>query len=491
MPCLRCPHLHFAAILFGALAASRAQTAPGRFVILAGAVSTLWAQSPTPPPSGSFDHREAFRAASNGWQVAGELNGDPRRDAPFNLRAGTGLLVANSAATAAEPLITPTEFGDLELELEFLLGPKAEATVWLQGRYPLNLNTGSAGVAPLADATRAPGLWQRLRVEFRAPQFDSAGRKTAPARFVRVVLNSFPIHVNVAADTPAPGAILPNDAPTGALVLTATRGAVAIRGMKANPPSPAAAVAGPAAKAKGKQPAGKAAKQPANIISIPVDVSDTIVLQRGFVPYEPVKRLYAISVGHPAGVHYAYDLSTGALLRAWRGGFIDAGEMWEGRSANQWAKPTGPALTLNARPTVARIDGAGNSPWPTEPDPLSVSNGYAVERDGQPVFLSKFGTLSIRDRIAPADRRTLTRSLTFTGTIPTGPTTFVLLARAHRIAPQPNASGFVVGDRDYYLDLPNPLPAAPEIRSDGDFQLLVIPVTNAALSQPITYSLAW
>jgi hypothetical protein len=44
---------------------------------------------------------------------------------------------------------------------------------------------------------------------------------------------------------------------------------------------------------------------------------DRVIVQRGFVPVDDTLRLYACVVGTPAGVHYAYDLQTGALLSLW------------------------------------------------------------------------------------------------------------------------------------------------------------------------------
>jgi len=85
-------------------------------------------------------------------------------------------------------------------------------------------------------------------------------------------------------------------------------------------------------------PAGYSAPAPAPIIVAP---KDRVLLQRGFVPVDGALRLYACVVGTPAGLHYAYDLETGALLSVWRGPFADMVEIWGPRARNQTALPAG------------------------------------------------------------------------------------------------------------------------------------------------------
>ena len=87
--------------------------------------------------------------------------------------------------------------------------------------------------------------------------------------------------------------------------------------------------------------------------TIKIDPADNRVrLQRSFIPFEPKKRLYGINVGSPTGTNYSYDLETGTVLRAWRGGFLDAWELWHERAENQLAIPTGPATGGTAKATV-------------------------------------------------------------------------------------------------------------------------------------------
>jgi hypothetical protein len=225
--------------------------------------------------------------------------------------------------------------------------------------------------------------------------------------------------------------------------------------------------------------------------TLAVEPKDRVLLQRGFVPFEPRKRLYAASVGTPAGVHFAYDFETGAVLRAWRGAFLNAAEMWENRGNNQTAQPEGPALTFNARPAVAFIEFAANGDWPTEPESLWSSQGYTVEADGTPVFLSTLSNLKVRDRLAPtADGRAIERTMTVSGKLADW-SEWMLLAEASTIAAQPDGRGWIVGDREWYLDWPADAAANAVVRTVNGRQQLAVPLTTATLEKPIRYSIVW
>ncbi len=483
------------------------------------------AQAPLPAGLVPLDSFAAFRPVAANWRVAGGLDGDPRREKTLSPAAGTGVLVCTPSREARTHLFTVGEHGDLELDLEFLVPPGSNSGVYLQGRYEVQIfdswgvaapkdsdcggiyqrweaargkgREGYAGVAPRANASRAPGLWQRLQIAFRAPRFDAAGKKTAHARFVKVVLNDFTIHEDVEVTGPTRSSAFEDERPVGPIMIQGDHGPVAIRALQTRPLAAATAAvpSGPANAKKARPGAAKKATAKKETTSarpkqITVEPQDRILVQRGFVPYEPKKRLYAASIGTPAGIHYAYDFATGALLRVWRGRFLDTFEMWDGRGANQYAKPTGPALTLNARPTVALIEFPQTAGWPAAGDPLYSSQGYTLEPDGQPVFLATLSSLSIRDRIAPsADGRGLTRTLTFNGRTADWKTD-VLLAEGSTITPRPDG-GYVVGDREYYLDLPAETAARAEVRTRGKRQLLVVPVTKDNLSAPVVFTLVW
>jgi hypothetical protein len=190
-------------------------------------------------------------------------------------------------------------------------------------------------------------------------------------------------------------------------------------------------------------------------------------------------------------VNFAYDFETGALLRVWRGEFLDTNEMWVGRGEPQLGKPVGPALTLNAKPNVALIELPLNSDWPTQPEEMWSSKGYTLEADGLPVFNSLLYKLKVSDRFAPtADGHGLTRRVEFSGDI-TSWSTWLLLAESDKITPQPGGGGWIIGDREWYLDWPADSRIRPVIRRSGEREQLAVPVTRSVLETPITYTLVW
>lgn len=580
-----------------------------------------------------------FKPLGANWQSAGGLSGDPRRDHELAALPGAGLLVNNPTKANHAHLVSVWDHGDLDLDVDFLLTSQSNSGIYLMGRYEVQLfdswaltgapkpsdcggiydrwdaarghgKEGYDGVAPRANAARAPGLWQHLHIKFRAPRFDAAGKKIANAKFVRVVLNDFVIHENVEATGPTRSALFENEpeAPRGPLMIQGDHGSVALRKLVAQPidstpittsdlaykvypggqkaigdDSEPASVSGPLARFSvsaavdkpgkfalvitgtmrvprdatytftaelrsqvrllfGDQVAltpserggestpvrltagdhpfrldykqygnGKPAltltaqapgvppqviatdgppRRPAAPKQILIAPSDRTRLQRGFVPFEPKKRLYAISVGSPGGVNFAYDFETGSILRVWRGAFLDTYEMWEGRGERQLAKPAGPALTLNTKPLLALLESPAQD-WPDAPEALWSSQGYSVEKDGTPTFLGKLASIALRDRIAPApEGRGLTRTLTLGGQN-TSWDSFILLAEADTITPQPGGLGYVIGDRDYYIDLPADKSLTPIVRTRNGRQQLVAAITGNKIDRTFTYSLVW
>jgi hypothetical protein len=195
------------------------------------------------------------------WQVAGEVAVDPNNPRRLVSRAGTGILV-NGPRGRTRNLLSKQKFGDVEVHLEFFIPKGSNSGVKLEGLYEIQIcdswglktPKGSdcggiypraelkpryhyldKGVPPRTNACRPPGQWQTLDAVFRAPRFDAEGKKTASARFVKVVLNGKLIHENVEVKTPTGHAWHQKEIPTGPLLLQADHGPVAFRNVRVRP----------------------------------------------------------------------------------------------------------------------------------------------------------------------------------------------------------------------------------------------------------------
>lgn len=258
-----------------------------RFGLLTAAVLltafTAKAQSSqlTPFP---LNDLSAFRSQAGNWQIVGEVSMDPHVDvhppeAPpaqvpkkgkkskaepvsttppaVTYQAGTGVLLNLNDDKRKDQLITTLEHGDIELEFEVMLPKGSNSGIYLQGRYEVQLfdswgeknpkfsDMGGIyrnwenqpgkiymGKAPLSNPAKAPGLWQKMRISFKAPRFDANGNKIANAKFMSVELNGVKIHDNVEVPLPTGGPIENNEKPTGPLVIQGDHGPVAFRNVR-------------------------------------------------------------------------------------------------------------------------------------------------------------------------------------------------------------------------------------------------------------------
>jgi len=228
--------------------------------LLLGSRTPATAQAPLPLTPVSLASMDAFQAAGDNWQLAGSV--DSRRDEPGALTAaaGTGILVNRPTEAARDNLFTAWEHGDIELELDVLIPNGSNSGIYLQGRYEVQLfdswgiehprhsdcggiyerwdesrpegRRGYEGQPPRFNASRAPGLWQHVKILFHAPRFDASGRKIANARFGRVELNGVVIHENVEVTGPTRAAAFTDEQPTGPLMLQGDHGPVAFRHLR-------------------------------------------------------------------------------------------------------------------------------------------------------------------------------------------------------------------------------------------------------------------
>jgi hypothetical protein len=188
------------------------------------------------------------------WLVAGEAGTDPANPKMLASRPGTGVLV-NGPTGRTGNLLSRLEHGDVEAHVEFMVSQGSNSGVYFQGRYEIQIldswkvehpkygdcggiyerwgeKGGYEGHAPKVNASRAPGQWQTFDVVFRAPRFDAGGKKTANAKFVKVIHNGKVIHENVEVTGPTRGAAAGDEKPAGPLLIQGDHGPVAYRNLR-------------------------------------------------------------------------------------------------------------------------------------------------------------------------------------------------------------------------------------------------------------------
>lgn len=195
----------------------------------------------------------AWRGDTGAWMIVG--NAKPAKSEPRKLATtkGTGVLV-NGPTGRTRNLLSKLEHGDVEAHIEFMVPKGSNSGVYFQGRYEVQVldswgvekpkysdcggiyqrwakGRGFEGHSPRINASRAPGKWQTFDVIFRAPRFDAKGKKTANARFVKVVHNGVVIHENVEVTGPTRSAAYRDEQPTGPLMLQGDHGPVAYRNL--------------------------------------------------------------------------------------------------------------------------------------------------------------------------------------------------------------------------------------------------------------------
>ncbi|TAE89560.1 MAG: DUF1080 domain-containing protein, partial [Runella slithyformis] len=174
--------------------------------------------------------------------------------------AGIGTLVNLPSDKAKEDIFGAWEHGDIEMELEFMMPKGSNSGIYLQSRYELQLldswgkknpkagdcagiyerwdeskpdgQKGYQGHPPRMNASKAPGLWQTLRIEFQAPRFDASGKKIANAKFIKVIHNGMLVHDNVELLGVTRGAVSEQEVAFAPLRIQGDHGAVAFRNIR-------------------------------------------------------------------------------------------------------------------------------------------------------------------------------------------------------------------------------------------------------------------
>ena len=600
------------------------------FILLMSCVNVVFAQERLPLQLLSLESLDAFDSPPANWQLAGHVKSDRKEHHHLQTEPGHGILVNEPTPDARQNLFTSWTHGDLELELEFMMPLGSNSGIYLQGRYEIQLldswgkpqatfgdvggvyerwdesaGHGYEGRPPRLNASRAPGLWQTLKITFEAPVFDDSGHKIRHARFVRVELNGSIIQENVTVTGPTRAAAFSDESSVGPLMIQGDHGPVAFRNIQykiyssdrvfvedvlyreyderfdqwpedlsvraparigradalsdhvirsANPivvayeghlivprngmyrfgltlnwitgdphfrdqriggarlyidnamvlqhdqndpylhadvnleagtypftfaffksvgwrlPDVGLSVEGPDMPVQWLR---ALVLQSPSTPPVLVNVSNDPIILRGFVQHLDTKRTHTVSVGDPTRIHYSLDMSTGALLHAWRGPFVDAAPMWYNRGQDQLARPLGSLLTFTGTTFLFAEGGSTDS--------LHFA-GYKLDADGRPVFMYRTGNLTIADAIRPDPQaRHLIRTLTFRGQMEQS--LWVRIASSPFIGRLGNHS-YAVNDQSWYIE------DAVNARIQSEESLL-LPILFENGEAQVSYAIVW
>ena len=229
----------------------------------AGLSLALAQPAPAPGVVIPLNDLSAFVSPAPNWRLVGSVRANLNKANTLTTEKGTGVL-ANLPADATfgqkYNLLTNMQHGDADLELDYMMAVNSNSGVYLQGRYEVQLfdswsvqrptttdngsiyerwdekrpdgQKGYEGHPPRQNVSRAPGLWQHLKLSFQAPRFNAQGQKTENARMIRVELNGVLIQDNVEMTGPTRSAAFDDEKPTGPLMFQGDHGAVAFRNIR-------------------------------------------------------------------------------------------------------------------------------------------------------------------------------------------------------------------------------------------------------------------
>ncbi len=227
------------------------------FTLLLAAPLCAWAQQSIP-----LTDLSAFDQPSKNWTIEQAVFAT-YADTSLQVSPGKGVLVntlRSGKYHRSDDLKSKMQHGDIRLLVDFMLPKGMNSGIYLQGRYEVQLydswgkktvkysdcggiyerwddsrgkgKEGYEGYAPRQNASKAPGLWQTLEIDFQAPRFDANGKKIANAIFKKVILNGLVVQENIEVSGMTRGAIFDKEAPFGPILIQGDHGPVAFRNLR-------------------------------------------------------------------------------------------------------------------------------------------------------------------------------------------------------------------------------------------------------------------
>jgi hypothetical protein len=209
----------------------------------------------------SLDNLNAFKTPAANWSIVGDAAVDLNQNNTMTTTAGKGVLACihpRGKYGREFDLLTNFEHGDADVEFEFMMAKGSNSGFYLQGRYEIQLfdswgvkqpqahdvgaiyerwdesrptgTKGYEGHAPRMNASKAPGLWQKMKISFQAPRFDASGKKISNAKVLKVELNGITVQENIELAGITRGG-LEGEVAQGPILIQGDHGCVAFRNL--------------------------------------------------------------------------------------------------------------------------------------------------------------------------------------------------------------------------------------------------------------------
>jgi hypothetical protein len=206
-----------------------------------------------------LDDLSQFKSPSSNWSIVGNVSSDYTKNEDIQITSGKGILVNKPADGARGDLYSAFEHGDIDIELEFMMPKHSNSGIYLQGKYEVQLFNswgiikpkasdcggiyerwddsrpeglkGYDGVPPRLNPIKAPGLWNKLKLSFKAPVFKD-GKKVKKAMLVYLYINGALIHEDLELGGPTRGATDGGEVALAPLRIQGDHGSIAFRNIK-------------------------------------------------------------------------------------------------------------------------------------------------------------------------------------------------------------------------------------------------------------------
>lgn len=186
---------------------------------------------------------------ANKW-VVGKAKLSASNPKQLENAGGTGEMINLTPAHGeSQDIYSKAKFGDCRIEVQVMVPQESNSGVYVMGEYEVQvldsyghekLNNGDMGAVygaapPAVNASKKPGEWQQYVIEWRAPKFDAAGKKTKNGEFVSIELNGKLLHKSLVMPGATPGGVVGKEVPEGPLMFQGNHGPVAYRDIVVTP----------------------------------------------------------------------------------------------------------------------------------------------------------------------------------------------------------------------------------------------------------------